>query len=85
MSHQVDIKVNILDGDSIHVSVPETATVLQLMEQIEQKTGIVETEQRLIYLGHSLSKEKKLEDYAIHDGVCIQLVKQVFFVFVYKL
>lgn len=65
-----------MDGDSIYIKISEEATVLHLITQIAQKTGISEEEQRLIYLGRILDKEKKLKDYCIHDGVCIQLVKR---------
>lgn len=76
MSSLFAVKVNIIDGNSIQLSINDDASVHELMDSIEQKTGIHKEEQRLIYLGHVLDKEKKLKDYHIHDGVCIQLVKR---------
>lgn len=73
---EIDIKVNVLDGNPIHIIISDHATVLELMAKIMEKTGIRENEQRLIYLGRSLEKDKKLSDYSIHAGVCVQLVRQ---------
>lgn len=73
---EIDIKVNVLDGNPIHITISDHATVLELMVKIMEKTGIHENEQRLIYLGRSLEKDKKLSDYSIHEGVCVQLVRQ---------
>ena len=75
MTHQVDIKVNIMNGDNISISIPESSTILQLMNVIKEKTGIQENKQRLLYLGRFLEKGKTLDDYGIHSGVCIQLVQ----------
>lgn len=75
-NQQVDIKVNILDGDPVTISISESSTIFQLMNMIKQKTGIQENKQRLLYLGRPLDKEKTLMDYRIHSGVCIQLVQR---------
>ena len=76
MTSLLAIKVNIIDGNSIQLSISDDASVHELMDSIEQITGIPKEEQRLIYLGHVLDNDKKLKDYHIHDGVCIQLVKR---------
>ena len=73
---EIALTVNILYGDKVPISISEKATVDQLMDCISAKTGIDAQQQRLIYLGRQLKREKLLSDYAIHDGVCIQLVRR---------
>ena len=83
-NQQVDIKVNIMDGDPVTISISESSTIFQLMNMIKQKTGIQENKQRVLYLGRLLDKEKTLMDYKIHSGVCIQLVQRsVWFILYY--
>ena len=77
MSAVFNLKINILYGESVNIEIGEESTISQLMKKIMEITGIHMEEQRLIFLGHVLDKEKSLKDYNIQDGNCIQLVKQV--------
>lgn len=77
----MDLRINILDGDTISLSLADDSRLSDLKLAIRDHTGISEQEQRIIYLGHVLQEDKKLVDYNIHSGVCIQLVKIPVFVF----
>lgn len=72
---RLEIRVNVMDGDTIQLSLPLDASVKQLMDILEEKTGIEEKYQVILYMGHILDRNKLLSDYSIHSGVCIQLVK----------
>lgn len=71
----LQLKINILDGGSIHLTMQENSKLSDLRAAIKIQTGIEEDEQRLIYLGRVLKDDKRLTEYNIHSGVCIQLVK----------
>ena len=75
MTSVMDIRINVLDGDPFSLSIASDASVGQLKAAIHGRTGIDEDQQILLYLGHILEQEKRLSDYDIHSGVCIQLVK----------
>ena len=76
MTFIMDIRINVLDGDPFSLSIASDASVGQLKTAIHERTGIDGDQQILLYLGHVLEQEKRLSDYDIHSGVCIQLVKQ---------
>ena len=75
MTSVMDIRINVLDGDAFSLSIASDASVEQLKLLVQEKTGIDRDHQILLYLGHVLEQEKRLSDYDIHSGVCIQLVK----------
>ena len=72
---RLEIRVNVMDGDSIQLSLPLNASVIDLMNVLEAKTGIEKECQVVLYMGHILDRNKLLSDYNIHSGVCIQLVR----------
>ena len=71
----IELKISILDGGTIHLTMQENSKLSDLRFAIKNHTGIEEDEQRLIYLGRVLREDKLLTEYDIHSGVCIQLVK----------
>lgn len=71
----MDIRVNVLDGNSLHLSLPDNTSVKQLMELLREKTGIEEDCQVILYMGRVLEQDKLLSEYNVHSGVCIQLVR----------
>ena len=75
MTSVMDIRINVLDGDPFSLSIAPDASIEQLKSLIQDKTGIDRDHQILLFLGHVLEPEKRLSDYDIHSGVCIQLVK----------
>ena len=60
-----DIFVRTLTGRRIVV--PECATVLELKEKICQQDGSPINKQTLLFQGHPLENDRRLEDYGIHD------------------
>ena len=76
------ISVKTLSGKTIELHAPETCSVRQLKELIEDKEGIPPDQQRLIFLGkemedevgNELSEKKNLADYGISDGTVVYMV-----------
>ena len=75
MPSMLDLRINVLDGAHLNLSIASDATVGQLKTSIKEKSGIEEQSQVLLYLGHVMEQEKTLVEYNVHTGVCIQLVK----------
>lgn len=74
-SMSIELKISILDGGTIDLTMQENSKLSDLRSAIKNQTGIEEDKQRLIYLGRVLREDKLLTEYNIHSGVCIQLVK----------
>lgn len=72
---RLEIRVSVMDGDTFQLSLPLDASVIDLMNILEEKTGIEKECQVVLYMGRILDRSKLLSDYNIRSGVCIQLVR----------
>ena len=67
--------ITFLSGKTIVVAVPTNEPIYYLVRRIENKTGIPWNQQRLIFLGQSLSLGLTVGDYFIPDNATLQLVR----------
>lgn len=75
MSFQIQIKS--INGKTRTIEVEKTDTVMQIKEKIQDKEGILPTEQRLIYAGKNLEDNRTMEDYNITTDSTLHLVLRV--------
>lgn len=68
------IFVKTLTGKTYTVDVVETETVAQLKQKIQEKEGIPQSEQRLIFAGKELNEERALSDYNIQKASTVHMV-----------
>lgn len=74
----MSVKVKTTGDERYEITIPTTATVLDLKKVIEKqsKDNVEPSLQRLIYKGRVLKDEKSLQtDYGMQDGHTIILVK----------
>ena len=68
------LKIKCLKSDDFDLSINSDASVDDLKEEIEKKSSIPPTKQRLIYRGKVLKSDKKLKDYSISDGSTVHFI-----------
>lgn len=64
----VSIVVRLLDGSNVRYEdvLPDT-TVLQFKQRIQERQGILISEQKLLYAGQFLDDQRELDDYNISE------------------
>jgi uncharacterized ubiquitin-like protein YukD len=65
-----------MNNSTFEVTLPKTATVLELKESCKGSSSINPPEQNLVYRGRILADEKLLSDYNIANDHTIILVKK---------
>lgn len=69
--------VRLINGNSIQVRVRRSGTVLEVMNEIEKKSRIPVTYQRLIYNGKQICNDSMLNEYGICNDSCLELVARM--------
>ena len=75
MSFQIQIKS--INGKTRTIEVEKTDTVAQIKTKIQEKEGILPSEQRLIFAGKNLEDNRTMEDYNITADTTLHLVLRV--------
>ncbi|CAG9538151.1 unnamed protein product [Cercopithifilaria johnstoni] len=71
------IRVKTLDRNDEELDIADDASLGVLRKVIEEKMGILESRQRLIFQGHPLlSNDRLLKDYGIADGLTLHMVER---------
>uniref|UniRef100_A0AAF5RTH2 Ubiquitin-like domain-containing protein n=1 Tax=Wuchereria bancrofti TaxID=6293 RepID=A0AAF5RTH2_WUCBA len=71
------IRVKTLDRKDEELDIADDASLGALRKVIEEKMGILESRQRLIFQGHPLlSNDRLLKDYGITDGLTLHMVER---------
>jgi ubiquitin-like protein Nedd8 len=68
------INVKNLSGKTINIDVPETASVYNIKEMIQELEGIGPNHQRLLFGGKLLEDSKKIEETNIKTGNTLRMV-----------
>mmetsp|Transcript_5063 Transcript_5063/g.15174 ORF Transcript_5063/g.15174 Transcript_5063/m.15174 type:complete len:80 (+) Transcript_5063:109-348(+) len=71
------IKVKMLTGAEKDIDIDPSDTVGRIKERIEEKEGILPSQQRLIFGGRNLVDDKSARDYNIEGGSVLHLVLQL--------
>jgi ubiquilin len=71
----ITLTIKCSNADKLTVSIPVSATVLELKEKIGEQLSISASQQRLIYKGKVLKDELTLEHYEVQDGHTVHMVK----------
>jgi len=72
----IALKIKMLKGGVLTVSVDPNATVQQLKEMVQEKEGVAVDRQRIIYKGKVLKNEQRLSHFKIEDGDTVHMVAQ---------
>lgn len=72
VNYQIFVKT--LTGKTIALDVDGVNTIQSVKKQIQEKEGIPEEQQRLIFSGKQLEDDKQLQDYNINAESVLHLV-----------
>lgn len=70
----MSIYIKQTSGNEFSVDVEPTTTILEVKKDIEKKTGIHPSVQRLLFMGKYLEDEKTLEDHYYYRGCTLLLL-----------
>ena len=68
------IKVITLTGHTIELNTDLDDTIYRVKEYVEEKEGIPQSQQRLVFGGRLLSDERTLQSYDVTGGSTVHLV-----------
>jgi hypothetical protein len=74
VKEEIEICIITLSGKTINIIIPNDQKVINLKYEIYNREGIPPEQSRLIYSGHQLHDQQKLDDYKIVNGATIHLV-----------
>lgn len=72
-SVSIHIHVQTLQGKTIKIKTPATATILQVMQVLEEPCGVPLDKQRLLFAGRSLQTSGTLAGCGLEDGATVSL------------
>ncbi|KAJ5072470.1 nedd8 [Anaeramoeba ignava] len=70
----MQIKVKLLTGREVAITVEPTDTVLKVKERVEEVQGIPVPQQRVVFSGNVLKDDKTLEEIGLKHGSVVHLV-----------
>ena len=71
---KIQIQIKNMNGQTTSFNIPSNEKVINLKYMILDREGIPIDQQRLVFSGHQLDDDKRLDDYTIEDNSNIHLV-----------